>query len=258
MLDIVIMAGGRSRRMQSDIPKVLIECGGIPMIIRILKQIKLFDPNTVYVIVNPQTHDIIKNKIEEYDVSKKLNIEYSIQEVPLGTGHAIQSLFKNNINYIDSDVLIINGDMPLITYKTLYKIYREYILLNSRVSLVSCELDNPFGCGRIIENVSNEFVKIVEEKDCTDKERDIKKVNVGIYVIQMGLLKENIFKISNNNKQNEYYLTDLFEIIRNDYLEEGVKINVIEMDKDKHYEVLGANTKDELINLEKYIDNILV
>jgi len=252
MLDIVILAGGRSRRMQSDIPKVLIECGGVPMIIRILNQVKLLIPSIVYIIVNPQTHNPIKNKIEEFEISEKLNIEYSIQDEPLGTGHAIQSLFQNDDYYYDSDVLIINGDMPLISYKTLYRIYRKHLLLNSHVSLVSCELDNPFGCGRIIENESNRFIQIKEEKDCSDKEREIKKVNVGIYLIEMYLLRDNIFKISNDNKQNEYYLTDLFEIIKN----EGFKVNVIEMEKERYYEVLGANTKDELAKLEKYAEDM--
>lgn len=243
-LIITIMAGGLGKRMESNIPKVIHKLNNIPLIIHVINTALQLNPKKILIIVGKYKIEIeeeIKKYINQNIIEK--NIEYIIQKEPLGTGHAIRcciNYFKNNIN---SNILILSGDVPLISKNTLLK----FINSDKNISLLINEINNPYGYGRILLK-NNNFDKIIEEKDTNNTEKLINIVNSGIYYIKSELLVKYLPSINNNNKQNEYYLTDILEIIKN---REKININLFLLEKNKNYEILGVNTKEQLIFLEQ-------
>lgn len=238
-LIVAIMAGGLGKRMESNIPKVLHKLNKLPLIVHVINTALQLNPEKILIIVGKYKIEIEK-EIKKY-INK--NIEYIIQNEPLGTGHAVRcciDYFKDNI---DSNILILSGDVPLISKDTLFKFINTS---NNKISLLINEINNPYGYGRIILK-NNIFDKIVEEKDANNEEKLINIINSGIYYIKSDLLVKYLPLINNNNNQNEYYLTDILEIIKN---RENININLFLLEKNKNYEILGVNTKDQLIFLE--------
>ena len=239
---IIIMAGGLGKRMKSTLPKVLHPLCGIPMLIRIIRKAKELKPKKILIVVGKY-----KNIIEETIIKWENNmngLEFVIQEPANGTGHAIQccvnSIKKNNL----TQVLILNGDNPLIKKETMKSMF--YNLSGKKCCIMISYFDNPHGCGRIILD-NKKLIKIVEEKDCNNEQKNINLVNCGVYAFKSNILINNIMKLKNNNSQNEYYLTDLMEIIKDN---ENCDINYIIHPKDKQYELIGVNTKEALEQLE--------
>lgn len=235
-LIVTILAGGQGKRMQSVIPKVLHKVNGIPMIVRIINQVVKLSPYKIFIVVS-ENHDLIRKTIEEYvEVGKHL-IQYIVQPTPLGTGDAVRHTLNYLSNY--SNNLIICGDTPLISYETLRDVINKFTY---GIQITAIELDNPYGYGRIVTNSMGQFVRIVEEKDCNDQERQIKYGNVGIIMASSIILKDIIPKIDNNNKANEYYLTDIVKLYTT---------NLHIMDKSKLYEITNVNTPDDLLKVQK-------
>lgn len=241
-LIITILAGGKGKRMQSELPKVLHGVNGIPMIVRILQEISLLLPKKIIIVVG-EFKNQIGETIAQYSELKDLKIEYAIQETPLGTGHAVLStlhlLEDNDIN------LIVNGDNPLLKYETLEEIINTF---HYGLQITAINSKNPFGCGRIIVK-DNIFQKIVEEKDCSDEEKKINIINCGIYLANGYTLKKYIPQIGNNNKSQEYYLTDIVELYKKD--DNIVSLHIL--DSSRELEVVNINTKDELDRINNII-----
>lgn len=248
---VLIMAGGLGKRMESTLPKVLHEVidtenklKKYPMLIHVIKTSMKLNPEKICIIVG-QYKQIIEEHINYY-ISKNIitnNIEYIIQEEALGTGHAILCSLPFLSNYKDDKVIILSGDVPLIRENTLNN------LIDNDNKLLITKLDNPFGCGRIIWDNNDNIVKIIEEKDCNDNERFIKYVNCGIYQIKSSDLLNLIPKIDNNNKSNEYYLTDIIKLMN----DENIIIKSYELDQVNHFQIKNVNTKNDLNDLNHYI-----
>ena len=265
---IIIMAGGLGKRMgTSAVPKVLHLVGGVPMIVRILREISTIEVSASHnivriLIVVGKYRDIIEETIKKYT---DITVEYVVQDPPLGTGHAIACCLP----YIDrctsdrctsdrctsdlttSDlttsglihtIVVLSGDVPLIRGETIKKM----IVGNPALRVLTMMLDVPTGYGRIIET-SSTIEKIVEEKDCTDLERLCRKVNCGIYAFSGVIAHQFIPLIQNNNAQAEYYLTDIVGLARNSNI--VVETTAV----DNNQEVLGINT---LLELERVNDCI--
>lgn len=241
-LVVTIMAGGVGKRMKSELPKVLHKFKGIPMIVRILKECLELKIKKIIIITgkfDQQIRNTIKDYLNEGDF---IRIHFVVQSIPLGTGDAIKySLEKYNDN---EEVIILNGDMPLIN-KELIKNFYNYTKNNC---ILVAELEDSKGYGRIIYENDN-FKRIKEEKDCNDKEKMIKIVNSGLYKIRAHDLKEYIPKIKNDNKQEEYYLTDIIELLVNDNKE--VETYILNNNQNKL--IMGVNSREDLINLENMI-----
>ena len=234
---VLIMAGGLGKRMNSDLPKVLHLLKNKPLIIHVIETAIKLQPLKIGIIVG-KYKEIIEKTINQY-ITDSYNIEYIIQPHALGTGHAISCCKYFLSKYKESNVTILSGDVPLIKSETLYNL--NHCLDNRLCSILVNKLDNPYGYGRIITNQNN-FVKIVEEKDCTPDEKKIDLVNSGIYAFKCHTLINNIHKISNNNQQNEYYLTEIFDFIKTN------EIDLLYLKN--NYEVLGVNTIEQLTQLE--------
>ena len=243
----VIMAGGLGKRMESPLPKVLHKISGIPMICHILLKLKVLSNivniNKIIIVVG-KYKDVIK---EELDRCSDIlpHIEYVIQDEPLGTGHAIQCCINDLNKFPGSEVLILSGDVPLLSLSTMNKL----VNMNEKVKIITTRINDPTGYGRIIE-VNEKFDKIVEQKDCNKKELEVKEINCGIYAIKSDYLCKYLPYLKNNNSQNEYYLTDIIEIIKR---EEGFDIGILKIPEENVFEILGVNTIDQLKELEKLI-----
>lgn len=202
---VTILAGGLGTRMNSPIPKVLHLVNGIPMIVKILFQVIEFGASKILIVVGDY-YKLIKNTINEYiNCDHLTNITYVLQPFPLGTGNAVSYTLPYMYYNQDDYNLILVGDMPNITKELLNYIW-DNRGSNSNMTLVGINIDKPYGYGRI------SGFRIIEEKNCNEKEKQIQLVNTGIYLVKIRTLFETIPKIKKNNISNEYYLTDMAEI----------------------------------------------
>lgn len=241
-LVVVIMAGGEGKRMNSTLPKVLHYYQGIPMLVRIIQTIKLLNPYKIIVITGKH-NEIIKETVSLYAIH---DIAYVNQPEPLGTGDAI----KCALPYIKGTdkVMILNGDTPIITENILRNVmsYREPTTSRTLMTIIAGTMENPTGYGRMICNESQNLLYIVEEKDCNEDERKVKIVNSGIYYVDGELLLNYIPKITNENVQKEYYLTDIVKILKS---ETDINIKVYVVSEEDNRYIKGVNTQEELKTL---------
>jgi bifunctional UDP-N-acetylglucosamine pyrophosphorylase/glucosamine-1-phosphate N-acetyltransferase len=233
-LSIVLLAGGVGSRMKSTLPKSLHKVKHIPMISRIFNSCLSLRPKEIVILCSEKTYKLTKKVIhQDFRLSEiYTKVRYEIQPAPNGTGHATLYAIKN-IND-KNNVLILSGDSPFITFKTLYNMTKT-----PNPKLLISEKNNPFGYGRIILDGSN-VTDIVEEKDCNNTQRKIKLVNGGLYFVNKKILQYLLSFVDNKNKQGEYYLTDitsLFGLKMNKYFE-GVECNI--------HELQNVNTKEQL------------
>ena len=237
-LVITILAGGEGKRMCSDIPKVLHLFKEKPMLVRIIETVRELDPKNI-IIVTGKFHSMIIQTLSKYlDIFGLIFVK---QTEPLGTGHAIQCCLDKYEN--EDKVLILNGDTPLITRRILQNFINGS---SGSCNVLTATFENPYGYGRIVYSKDGDFSGIVEEKDCSEIQRSIRIINTGIYYMHGILLKKFIPYISNNNVQNEYYLTDIVEIIINNSWD---VIDTFLLDESENRYISGVNTPEELESL---------
>ena len=245
----VIMAGGIGKRMESNLPKVLHKVNGIPMINRIiltLNKLSYFVQLERVIIVVGKHKEEIRASIEKQVNLPK--IVYVTQDEPLKTGHALMCCQSELMRTPNSDVLVLSGDVPLLSARTMLRL----ICMKSDVKLITTRMDDPTGYGRIV-TTDGSFDKIVEQKDCGPHQLHIYTVNCGIYCMKSELMCKYLKNLTNNNSRAEYYLTDLLEIIKRG---EGICVEMLEMEANKRYEIMGVNTTEQLCELEKLIKKI--
>ncbi len=232
-ISVVIMAAGKGSRMKSDLPKVLHKIAGKSMLAHILDS-ALAISDDVHVILHHQAKRVQAEIEQEYS-----GIYFHIQDAQRfpGTGGALMrggEEAKMPIDFKNKRVLILNGDMPLIQKQDLEALIKE----NSPMVVSAFRLDDPSGYGRVI--IKDQSVQaIVEDKDCSLEDREVKLVNAGIYVCDQDILKEFLPKLENLNAQQEYYLTDLIH----QCVKSGIKVGVIE---GKAESFMGVNSKLDL------------
>ena len=234
-LHIGILAAGKGSRMESPLPKVLHELNGKSLINYVLETASELNPNSITLVVGFQK-DRVKNHI------KNDNVRYVSQDKQLGTGHAVLQMENQLISEI-GHLLILYGDVPNIKSSTLSPIIDEHIKEDRNATVITATLDDPTGYGRIIRNQNGDLLKIVEEKDCTRDEKKIKEWNPGIYIFKIPQLFSELKRIKSNNAANEYYLTDVIELIKENSPVQAKKIN-------DSSEVIGINTTTQLNSLE--------
>ena len=233
----IILAAGRGSRMKSDKPKVIFELAGKPMINRVVQTANMINSDLIAIVVGYKKQQVIDV------VPKNDNIKFVEQVQQNGTGHAVmvtEEIFKN----FDGDVFILCGDVPLLRYKTLEKIQERHRKLNASCTVLTAFMDDALKYGRIVRNTDNNVQRIVEFKDATVEEKEIKEINTGIYCFDAKDLFTALQSIDSNNNQNEYYLTDTLEILNN---ENKLVTSVV---LDDMVEASGVNSKEQLADLE--------
>ena len=220
--------------MGGNSPKVLANLAGKPMIQHLIDTVETFPKAKTSVIVGHKAKEV------ENSISSGKKINYVIQRNQLGTAHAVKQaiplLRKNSVS------VVLYGDAPLVTRKTLNKLVSS--AASGRLALLTYKKEDPSGYGRIVRGLKQNVVKIVEHKDATSKEREIKEVNSGILAVKTATLQKLLPSIKNNNAAKEYYLTDLVEIANKHSI--AVKATLCE-----EHEVGGANSRQELHDLER-------
>lgn len=236
-LAIIVLAAGKGTRMQSDIPKVLHQVNGKSMIEHVIKQTDYLNPEKLLAVIGYEFEQVKKHL-------KKYQLSYVLQTKQYGTAHAVMQCKENLIDF-EGNTLILSGDVPLIQSETLINLYNMHINKNAQATILSAKVNNPYGYGRIIRENDN-FISIVEEKDADNNQKNIKEINAGIYIFDNKVLFENINKINNNNNQSEYYLPDIMPLLIN----QNYKVLVHQIQNEN--EIKGANTYEQLLELEKY------
>jgi bifunctional UDP-N-acetylglucosamine pyrophosphorylase/glucosamine-1-phosphate N-acetyltransferase len=240
---IVILAGGKGTRMGNPkVPKVLVMLKNKPLILHVLDEIEKIHQLAKPVIVV----GFGAGKVQQVLGNHYL---YAFQDKQLGTAHALMAA-KNKIKA--ENILVLYGDHPFIKSESLKSLISSHFKTGSKISMLTTQVKNFTGYNKpfehfakiIREPVSHQVVKIVEYKDATDAQRKIKEINPGIYMFNTKWLWENIKKIGNNNKQKEYYLTDIVGIA----ISQGEKVNSILANPE---EVIGVNSTEDLAIAER-------
>ncbi len=232
MLNIVILAAGKGTRMHSDLPKVLHALAGRPLLQHVIDTAIQLDPAQTCVVYG-HGGELVPQTLAAYPAS------FVLQEPQLGTGHAVQQALPNLDD--NSTTLILYGDVPLTQLATLKKL-RD---LPQHLHLLTLNMANPAGYGRIIRDSAGKVMGIVEEKDASKEQRKICEVNTGILSAPTHLLRKWLTGLGNNNAQGEYYLTDIVAMA----VAQGIEVSTSQ--PDQPWEVMGVNSKVQLAELER-------
>ena len=235
MLAIAILAAGKGTRMVSNLPKVLHRVSGETLLNRIINTSKKLNPDKIFVVIGHKS-DLVKESL-----LKDNNVEIVLQEPQLGTGHAVQVLAKE-LNDFKGNLLILNGDVPLIRAKSLKELLKLHSSRDADVSIITTEKENPFGYGRVFKK-DNFIEKIIEEKDCSLHEKQNKLINAGIYCFNWEKLSKIINELKTDNKQKEFYITDTISL-----LDKAISYEILDEE-----EIQGVNNRVNLAKCEKIL-----
>jgi len=233
-LEIVILAAGQGTRMRSALPKVLHPIAGDSMLGHVIHSARQLDPQRIHVVIGHGA-DVVRERLAADDLN------FVLQDKQLGTGHATAQA----VPFITADtVLILYGDVPLIEVETLQRLLKHVV--PGQMGLLTVELDDPTGYGRIMRDSDGKVVAIVEHKDASEAQRAITEGNTGILAVPANRLADWMSRLSNNNAQGEYYLTDVIEMAVSDGL------TVATEQPHDPMEVQGANDRKQLSELERH------
>jgi len=235
MLAIAILAAGKGTRMVSNLPKVLHRVSGETLLNRIINTSKKLNPDKIFVVIGHKS-DLVKESL-----LKDNNVEIVLQEPQLGTGHAVQVLSKE-LNDFKGNLIILNGDVPLIRAKSLEELLKLHSSRDADVSIITTEKENPFGYGRVFKK-DNFIEKIIEEKDCSLHEKQNKLINAGIYCFNWEKLSKIINELKTDNKQKEFYITDTISL-----LDKAISYEILDEE-----EIQGVNNRVNLAKCEKIL-----
>ncbi|NMG66542.1 UDP-N-acetylglucosamine diphosphorylase/glucosamine-1-phosphate N-acetyltransferase [Azoarcus indigens] len=233
-MEVVILAAGQGKRMRSMLPKVLQPIAGKPMLAHVVDAARALSVQRICVVYG-HGGEVVRERLDAPDLA------WARQEPQLGTGHAVQQALPH-LSDAES-ALVLYGDVPLIAEATLRRLAEA--AGGSRLALLTVELDNPTGYGRILRDRSGRVTRIVEEKDASDAERKVREVNTGILVAPVARLRDWLGRIGNDNAQGEYYLTDIIGLAVADDVE------VVTVQPGAAWETLGVNSKLQLAELER-------
>ncbi|MCA1933339.1 MAG: bifunctional UDP-N-acetylglucosamine diphosphorylase/glucosamine-1-phosphate N-acetyltransferase GlmU [Calditerrivibrio sp.] len=239
-LKVIILAAGKGTRMKSELPKVLFQVAGKPMVDYVIDTAESLDPEEIVVIIGSGA-ELLRNHL------KNRNVSFVVQAEQLGTGHAVMQA-EECFSDFDGKILILCGDMPLVKKDTIEKFIAKST--DQKVSFISVKVKDPKGYGRVLRSANGSLISIKEEKDASETEKKLDEINTGIYLVDAKILKERLKDISNENAQKEYYLTDI--------VKKGAEIYLA----DDETEFIGINDRKALSeaskNIYKEINNSLM
>jgi bifunctional UDP-N-acetylglucosamine pyrophosphorylase/glucosamine-1-phosphate N-acetyltransferase len=238
-MNVVILAAGMGKRMQSALPKVLHPLAGKPLLQHVIETARSLAPGKLCVIYG-HGGAAVPTAVGKWSEAMQTAIDTALQEPQLGTGHAVMQAVPKLDD--DAPTLVLYGDVPLTTAASLRKLVEA--AGKDKLGILTVEFDNPFGMGRIVRE-NGRIVRIVEEKDANEAERKIREINSGIMVAPTRHLKKWLGALSNNNAQGEYYLTDIVA----QAVADGVEI--VAAQPSAEWEVAGVNSKVQLAELER-------
>ncbi len=229
MVAIAILAAGRGTRMKSQLPKVLHSLGGQTLVEWVLNSCLELNPTRQLVIVGYQG-DRVKESLKHLP-----NLQFVEQKEQLGTGHAVQQLIPY-LQGFNEDILVLNGDVPLLGSDTLKNLLTMHKQHNNAATILTANVPNPKGYGRVFCDGQNFLKQIVEDRDCNPAQKQNRRVNAGVYCFRWSDLEKALPKLEANNDQKEYYLTDVVNFLH----------PVMAVDVEDYQEILGINDRKQL------------
>jgi len=234
-LDVIVLAAGLGKRMRSDLPKVLHPLAGRPLLAHVIDAARALAPRKIFVV---HGHGADKVRAAFPDSG----VDWVLQAEQLGTGHAVLQALPQLSS--DANVLILYGDVPLVRPATLKRLVEG---ARGGLAMLTAELADPSGYGRIVRDAAQRVGRIVEQKDATASELALREVNAGFFCLSARRLAPWLSKIGNDNAQKEYYLTDLVALAVAD------AVPVVAVKAEDHWEVAGVNSMQELAALERVV-----
>jgi UDP-N-acetylglucosamine diphosphorylase/glucosamine-1-phosphate N-acetyltransferase len=260
---VVILAAGLGKRMKNpERPKVMFELNGKPMIQYVVELAFSINAERIIPIVGHRREQLMEfltnllpNKPvpteggsgelpEGSEETSNAVIDFAVQEPQLGTGHAVMQT-ENLLKDFEGEVLILSGDVPLLRYETAERLIDEHFKNKHYATLLTAIFKDPAGYGRIVRDSNGRFEKIVEHRDATEEEKKIHEMNPAIYIVNRKVLFDSLKKITPENDQKEYYLTDIFSFIPKE------KIGTVVTEDET--EVTGINSVEQLEAMEKLL-----
>jgi bifunctional UDP-N-acetylglucosamine pyrophosphorylase / glucosamine-1-phosphate N-acetyltransferase len=229
MIAVAILAAGRGTRMKSTLPKVVHPLGGRTLVERALDSVEALEPSRRLVIVGYGA-DQVKIALQH-----RTDVEFVEQTEQLGTGHAAQQVIPA-LQDFEGDLLILNGDVPLLRPETLAQLLETHRQQQNAATILTAILPNPKGYGRVFCDAQNHLEAIIEDRDCTDAQRQNQRINAGVYCFRWSALREVLPNLKAENDQKEYYLTDAVNFLN----------PVMVVDVKDHQEISGINDRKQL------------
>jgi len=231
---VVVLAAGKGSRMNSDLPKVLHEVAGKPMILHVIACARQVVPDDRIHVVVGHRAEMVRQAVESC-----CQVKFSMQRQLLGTGDAVKCALPDLSRDV-KDVVVLYGDVPLIQPDILMGLVSTHRTSHAKVTILAAELENPTGYGRILQNSENQVIAVREEADASDDEKMIQRINTGIYCFDRRFVSSALNRVTADNRQAEYYLTDVVSIACKD--NEKIAVKVL-----KHPDrIMGVNTLDDL------------
>ena len=239
----IVMAAGKGTRMESELPKVLVNVRGRPMIEYVLDAIRAAGVTRTIVVVGYRAEDV------RAALADRGGVEFALQAEQLGTGHAVMCcrdlLVEHELADNDGPVLVVAGDSPMMESRSVSALLDEYEKNPAACIIGTAHKENPTGLGRVIRNADGKFVGIAEEKDATEEQRRITEVNMSYYVFRCGDLLDALGQLKTDNAQEEYYITDCPAV----FLAQGKEVRALAVLQPD--EAMGINNLAELAVVEE-------
>ena len=232
----IILAAGKGKRMESDLPKVMHELAGRPLIDWVVDAALAAQSDRVIAIVG-HGRELVMEELDGW-------VEFAVQEEQLGTGHAVQHA-EPLLTDFNGNVLILSGDVPLLKTETIEALQKAHTDQANDCTVLTCIFDDPTGYGRIIREEFGDVRGIIEHKDASPDELAVKEINSGIYIVDSEKLFSALVSIKNENTQGEYYLTDIVGY----FVDAGWKVGAYIVED--ALEITGINSKEQLKALEE-------
>ncbi|MHC4878403.1 MAG: NTP transferase domain-containing protein [Planctomycetota bacterium] len=238
----IVLAAGKGTRMKSDLPKVLHEVSGKPMVEHVFDAVRGAGVQRIICVIGHKA-DLMREKL-----GGRADVEFALQAEQNGTGHAVQ-MAADLLTDHDGPVLVLAGDTPLLRAASLQDLLDELTSNNAAAVVGSAITEANHGLGRIVRDADGQFTQIVEEKDATEDQKAIQEINTGCYAFDCRSLFEALTEVKPLNNQGEYYLTDCPAILR------GKGRTVLAAAKLDIHEAMGVNTRDQLADVERVLQS---
>lgn len=238
MVIVAVLAAGRGTRMKSSLPKVLHPLGGRSLVGWVLHQVQFLQPQRQFVIIG-YGGDAVRAALADHP-----HLEFVEQREQLGTGHAVQQLLPHLQGY-EGHLLVLNGDVPLLRSQTLVHLLEVHKQHNNAATILTAQIPNPQGYGRVICDSQNILKQIIEDRDCTTAQKQNCRINAGVYCFHWPQLAAVLPHLQSNNDQQEYYLTDAVNALS----------PVMVVDVEDYEEILGVNDRVQLAAAYQVLQN---
>ncbi|MFF4412492.1 bifunctional UDP-N-acetylglucosamine diphosphorylase/glucosamine-1-phosphate N-acetyltransferase GlmU [Streptosporangium sp. NPDC001559] len=243
---VIVLAAGEGTRMKSKTPKILHELCGRTLVDHMLTAARGLEPGRLIVVIGHE-----RDRVQEHLSRTGPDALPVIQEEQRGTGHAVRVVLET-VGAIEGTVLVTYGDTPLLSTETLAALLERHEADGNAVTVLSAEVPDPYGYGRIVRDTTGAVLQIVEEKDATAEQRAIREMNSGVYAFDGTLLADAVKRVSTANAQGEEYLTDVLSILREDGHRVGAHVAA------DHVEVEGVNDRVQLAFARKVLNTRLL